>query len=181
MDGCEWAPRGPVPRSLKVEPSGQGEKVTAEFVKLDLTQPTVDSELATLLQATKVDTFVHGAFLSHPTHAAEWAHELEDVSEQIFHVLWPPPVEGDPRTLWRWRLKARHHLKEPANRAAWAPRGQSEAAAGSVRRHSQAAKPDDPRARRGVHDRTTSASTEHVRDLVLEAQVHAREVGRDHS
>ena len=36
-------------------------------------------------RSTKVDTFVHGAFLSHPTHAAEWAHELEDVG--TMHVL----------------------------------------------------------------------------------------------
>src|SRR5215212_11787117 len=56
-----------------------------EYVKLDLTQPTVDGELATLLSRYKVDTFVHGAFLSHPTHAAEWAHELEDVG--TMHVL----------------------------------------------------------------------------------------------
>src|SRR5436305_12074963 len=56
-----------------------------EFVKIDLTQPTVDAELATLLSRAKVDTFVHGAFLSHPTHAAEWAHELEDVG--TMHVL----------------------------------------------------------------------------------------------
>jgi UDP-glucose 4-epimerase len=56
-----------------------------EFVKLDLTQPTVDGELATLLASARVDTFVHGAFLSHPTHAAEWAHELEDVG--TMHVL----------------------------------------------------------------------------------------------
>jgi UDP-glucose 4-epimerase len=56
-----------------------------EFIKLDLTQPTVDAELATLLSHGKVDTFVHGAFLSHPTHAAEWAHELEDVG--TMHVL----------------------------------------------------------------------------------------------
>jgi UDP-glucose 4-epimerase len=56
-----------------------------EFVQLDLTQPTVDAELATLLQRAHVDTFVHGAFLSHPTHAAEWAHELEDVG--TMHVL----------------------------------------------------------------------------------------------
>src|SRR2546430_4583560 len=40
MDGCEWAPRGPAPRSLKVEPSGQGEKVTAEFVNTDGTRTT---------------------------------------------------------------------------------------------------------------------------------------------
>jgi UDP-glucose 4-epimerase len=56
-----------------------------DFVKLDLTQPTVDAELATLLARANVDTFVHGAFLSHPTHAIEWAHELEDVG--TMHVL----------------------------------------------------------------------------------------------
>ncbi len=60
-----------------------GKKV--EFVKLDLTQPTVDDELAVLLGKANVDTVVHGAFLSHPTHAAEWAHELEDVG--TMHVL----------------------------------------------------------------------------------------------
>ncbi len=64
-------------------PAQLGGKV--EFVKIDLTQPTVDGELATLLSKAKVDTFVHGAFLSHPTHAAEWAHELEDVG--TMHVL----------------------------------------------------------------------------------------------
>ena len=64
-------------------PAQTGGKV--EFVKLDLTQPTVDGELATLLQQARVDTFVHGAFLAHPTHAAEWAHELEDVG--TMHVM----------------------------------------------------------------------------------------------
>lgn len=56
-----------------------------EFVRLDLTQPTVDGDLATLLQRHAVEIFVHGAFLSHPTHAVEWAHELEDVG--TMHVL----------------------------------------------------------------------------------------------
>jgi UDP-glucose 4-epimerase len=70
--------------ALDVRPPPQvGGKV--EFVKIDLTQPSVDGELATLLQRAGVDTFVHGAFLSHPTHAAEWAHELEDVG--TMHVL----------------------------------------------------------------------------------------------
>ncbi len=64
-------------------PTVHGTKI--EFIKLDLTQPTVDADLATLLQNNDVDTFVHGAFLSHPTHAAEWAHELEDVG--TMHVL----------------------------------------------------------------------------------------------
>ena len=37
------------------------------------------------LERHAIDTFVHGAFLSHPTHASEWAHELEDVG--TMHVL----------------------------------------------------------------------------------------------
>jgi len=56
-----------------------------EFVQIDLTQPTIDGDIATLLDGEGVDTVVHGAFLSHPTHAAEWAHELEDVG--TMHVL----------------------------------------------------------------------------------------------
>lgn len=66
--------RNPVPSARKVA-----------FYNVDLTQPTVDDELATLLEREKVDTVVHGAFLSHPTHATEWAHELEDVG--TMHVL----------------------------------------------------------------------------------------------
>lgn len=57
----------------------------ARFFPIDLTQPTVDSELATLLTREGVDTVVHGAFLSHPTHATEWAHEFEDVG--TMHVM----------------------------------------------------------------------------------------------
>jgi len=64
-------------------PLGPQSKVT--FYNIDLTQPTVDDELATLLDREQVDTVVHGAFLSHPTHAQEWAHELEDVG--TMHVL----------------------------------------------------------------------------------------------
>ena len=71
--------------ALDIRPPALAPGGKVEFVKLDLTQPTVDGELATLLRAPQVDTFVHGAFLSHPTHAAEWAHELEDVG--TMHVL----------------------------------------------------------------------------------------------
>jgi UDP-glucose 4-epimerase len=71
--------------ALDVRPPALSPGGKVEFVKVDLTQPTVDGELATLLQRHAVDTFVHGAFLSHPTHAVEWAHELEDVG--TMHVL----------------------------------------------------------------------------------------------
>jgi UDP-glucose 4-epimerase len=71
--------------ALDIRPPALTPGGKVEFVKVDLTQPTVDGELATLLQRHSVDTFVHGAFLSHPTHAVEWAHELEDVG--TMHVL----------------------------------------------------------------------------------------------
>jgi len=71
--------------ALDIRPPALAPGSKVEFIKLDLTQPTVDAELATLLTRHKIDTFVHGAFLSHPTHASEWAHELEDVG--TMHVL----------------------------------------------------------------------------------------------
>jgi len=64
-------------------PSVRADKIV--FYNIDLTQPTVDDDLATLLSRERVDTVVHGAFLSHPTHAQDWAHELEDVG--TMHVL----------------------------------------------------------------------------------------------
>lgn len=68
------------------EPPVLAEGVTkARFFPIDLTQPTIDGEIATLLAREDVDTVVHGAFLAHPTHATEWAHELEDVG--TMHVL----------------------------------------------------------------------------------------------
>jgi UDP-glucose 4-epimerase len=57
----------------------------AEFVKVDLTVPTVAADIAALLREARIDTFVHAAFLSYPTHATAWAHELEDIG--TMHVL----------------------------------------------------------------------------------------------
>ena len=57
--------------------------IKTEHHVVDLTVPTVGSQLAGLLRG--VHTVVHGAFLSFPTHAASWAHELEDVG--TMHVL----------------------------------------------------------------------------------------------
>jgi UDP-glucose 4-epimerase len=65
------------------EPPVRAEQI--RFVKIDLTQPTIDGDIATLIAHEQVDTLVHGAFLSHPTHATDWAHELEDVG--TMHVL----------------------------------------------------------------------------------------------
>ena len=46
---------------------------------LDLTDPKADARLAEILAAERVDTLVHLAFLSSPSHATAWAHELESV------------------------------------------------------------------------------------------------------
>ena len=56
-----------------------------QFHKVDLTLPTADAELATIFKREGVDTVVHAAFLSSPTHATAWAHELESIGSM--HVL----------------------------------------------------------------------------------------------
>ena len=56
-----------------------------EFHQVDLTLPTADADVTDLLRDQGVDTVVHAAFLSYPTHASEWAHELEDIG--TMHVL----------------------------------------------------------------------------------------------
>jgi UDP-glucose 4-epimerase len=56
-----------------------------QFHKLDLTMPTADADLAALFSREEVDTVVHSAFLSSPTHASSWAHELESIG--TMHVL----------------------------------------------------------------------------------------------
>jgi UDP-glucose 4-epimerase len=56
-----------------------------QFHKVDLTLPTADQDLAALFRAEGVDTVVHAAFLSTPTHNSAWAHELESIG--TMHVL----------------------------------------------------------------------------------------------
>jgi UDP-glucose 4-epimerase len=55
------------------------------FYAVDLTQPGADARLAEILQAERIDTLVHLAFLETPTPAIGWAHELESVG--TMHVL----------------------------------------------------------------------------------------------
>jgi UDP-glucose 4-epimerase len=52
---------------------------------IDLTTPSSPEDLAEVLEGEGVDTFLHLAFLSSPTHATAWAHELESVG--TMHVL----------------------------------------------------------------------------------------------
>lgn len=55
------------------------------FYAMDLTQPGADARLAEILQAERIDTLVHLAFLEAPTQAIGWAHELESLG--TMHVL----------------------------------------------------------------------------------------------
>ncbi len=56
-----------------------------QFHKIDLTLPTADADLAAVWKREGVDTVVHAAFLSSPTHSNAWAHELESIG--TMHVL----------------------------------------------------------------------------------------------
>lgn len=56
-----------------------------QFHRVDLTLPTADSDLSQILSREGVDTLVHAAFLSEPTHQTAWAHELESIG--TMHVL----------------------------------------------------------------------------------------------
>jgi len=64
-------------------PGGLGPKTV--FYEVDLTQPAVESRIAEILHADRVDTLVHLAFAATPTQATAWAHELESVG--TMHVL----------------------------------------------------------------------------------------------
>jgi UDP-glucose 4-epimerase len=52
---------------------------------VDLTAAASEDRVAEILSAEGVDTLLHLAFLSSPTHATAWAHELESVG--TMHVL----------------------------------------------------------------------------------------------
>jgi UDP-glucose 4-epimerase len=70
-----------------------------QFHKVDLTLPTADADLAAIWKREGVDTVVHAAFLSSPTHAASWAHELESIG--TMHVL-NAVAECNVRKLVAW-------------------------------------------------------------------------------
>ena len=53
--------------------------------EVDLTTPGAEERVAEILAAESVDTLVHLGFLSSPTYATAWAHELESVG--TMHLL----------------------------------------------------------------------------------------------
>ena len=65
------------------EPVFRDQRVT--FRRIDLTHPTADKSLLELFRTFDIDTVVHTAFLSQPTHQSSWAHELEAIG--TLHVL----------------------------------------------------------------------------------------------
>ncbi len=52
---------------------------------LDLTTASSEEDVAQVLSSERVDTLVHLGFLSSPTHATAWAHEMESVG--TMHLL----------------------------------------------------------------------------------------------
>ena len=64
--------------ALDIEPPPMAGAKTRMY-EVDFTQPTAEARLAEILAAERVDSLVHLAFLSSPTHASAWAHELESV------------------------------------------------------------------------------------------------------
>lgn len=58
-------------------PNTAGQKT--RIYDVDLTQPTAEERVAEIFAAEGVDTVVHLAFLSSPSHTPAWAHELESV------------------------------------------------------------------------------------------------------
>lgn len=63
------------------ETGGQKTRV----IPIDLTAPSSEERIADVLAAERVDTLLHLAFLSAPTHATAWAHELEAIG--TLHLL----------------------------------------------------------------------------------------------
>ena len=73
--------------AIDPEPAGPGTVETSRATRgkktqsheIDLTQPAAEARLADILTAERIDAVVHLAFLSSPTHATAWAHEVESV------------------------------------------------------------------------------------------------------
>lgn len=78
-------------------PDTRGPKT--RMVEVDLTVPSSEERVASALASERADTLVHLAFLSSPTHATAWAHELESVG--TMHVLNATRRVG-PRKLVLW-------------------------------------------------------------------------------
>ena len=70
--------------AIDIEPPPTGGPKTRMY-EVDLTVPASEERDAEILAAEGADTVLHLAFLSSPTHASAWAHEVESVG--TMHVL----------------------------------------------------------------------------------------------
>ncbi len=70
--------------AIDVKPEATSGRKTRSY-EVDFTQPTAEARLAEIFAAERADTLVHLAFLSSPSHAVAWAHEVESVG--TMHVL----------------------------------------------------------------------------------------------
>jgi UDP-glucose 4-epimerase len=70
--------------AVDVAPPQSAQRKT-RFYEVDFTQPAAEARLSEILTAERVDTLVHLAFLSSPSHRAALVHELESVGTR--HVL----------------------------------------------------------------------------------------------
>jgi len=64
--------------AIDLKPAATGGEKTRSY-DVDLTQPAAEGRVAEILAEEQVDTLAHLAFLSSPTHATAWAHELESI------------------------------------------------------------------------------------------------------
>jgi UDP-glucose 4-epimerase len=64
--------------AVDIKPPSTGGKKTRSY-DVDLTVGASEGGLAEILSAERVDAIAHLSFLSSPTHATAWAHELESV------------------------------------------------------------------------------------------------------
>jgi UDP-glucose 4-epimerase len=80
--------------------------------EVDLTAPASEERCAEILAAEGVDTLLHLAFLSTPTHATAWEHELESVG--TMHLLNAVrPISLRKIVLWSQTLLYGAHPTNP--------------------------------------------------------------------
>jgi UDP-glucose 4-epimerase len=107
---------------------------------VDLTSPTAEERASEIFSAERVDCVVHLAFLSSPTHARGWAHELESVGTMRLLnaarlasvrklVLWSQTLLYGAHPTNPNFLSERHPLRAPLGEAFFADKVEAEAEA----------------------------------------------------
>jgi UDP-glucose 4-epimerase len=108
--------------------------------EIDLTSPIAEERASEIFSAERVDCVVHLAFLSSPTHARGWAHELESVGTMRLLnaarlasvrklVLWSQTLLYGAHPTNPNFLSERHPLRAPLDEAFFADKIEAEAEA----------------------------------------------------